>query len=102
VCNHTTTFNTSPRGYSNAAKALAQQELQVNAIIDKETGRALEYRHLIKSKHKHTWFPSCANKFGRLTQGIGNHEKGTNTMFFVPRKAIPKDRMPTYARFVVD
>eukprot|EP00957_Ditylum_brightwellii_P133662 10190700-Ditylum_brightwellii.AAC.1 len=42
-CYNVASFNTSPKGYSNADKALVQIELKANAIIDEDTGRALEH-----------------------------------------------------------
>ena len=53
------------------------------AVIDEETGKALEYRDLIKlEKYKNVWEMSYANELGRLTQGIRDIP-GTNTMFFI-------------------
>ena len=47
---------------------LAALCLMANAVIDKETGEMLEYRHLMKSsKYCSDWTLSLANKFGRLT-----------------------------------
>ena len=76
-----------------------------NAIIDPDTGASMEYRHLIKSpKHQAAWTRSFANEIGRLAQGIGNREKGTNTMFFIHKHQIPHDRRQdvTYGRIVVE
>jgi hypothetical protein len=41
---------------------------------------------------------------GRLAQGIGQREKGTNTIFFIPHANIPHDRRRdvTYGRICVD
>ena len=63
----------------------------LGAIIDEETGKMLEYRHLVQ--HEATrlvWQRSFANEIGRLFQGIRNL-KGTNTCFFI---------RPTYGRIV--
>lgn len=95
-------------GYTNANKFLqmdewAFQQYFAGAIIDEETGQAMEYRDLIKHpKHKNTWEFSLANKLGRLAQGI-REVKGTNTIFFIPKSEIPKDRLKevTYGRIVV-
>ena len=39
-----------------------------NAIIDTDTGQALEYRYLIKNpKYKQVWYNSMSNEIGRLT-----------------------------------
>jgi hypothetical protein len=75
------------------------------SIIDPDTGATMEYRHLIKSpKHKDEWAHSFANKIGRLAQGIGNREKGTNTIFCIPHSQIAQDRRKdvTYGRICVD
>ena len=62
------------------------------AIIDHETGKALEYRDLIKiDKHRDTWSKSLANEIRRLAQGI-REIVGTNTMFFVRKSDMPKSR----------
>eukprot|EP00957_Ditylum_brightwellii_P207016 15351076-Ditylum_brightwellii.AAC.1 len=69
--------------------------------MDEETGRALEYGHLIKGKNASKWYQSCANEFGRLAQGVGDRIKeGTNMIFFIKKNEIPADRKATYARFV--
>eukprot|EP00957_Ditylum_brightwellii_P131116 10000671-Ditylum_brightwellii.AAC.1 len=66
-------------------------ELLANAVIDKATGRALEYKHLIKTKEKETWFTSCANDFGRSAQGVGTRMKeGTNTIFLYQKTKFPR------------
>ena len=75
----------------------------VGAVIDNDTGKKLEYRDLIKKdKCRDTWIKSLANELGRLSQGIRNI-KGTDTIFFVLKSAIPKDRLKeiTYGRIVV-
>ena len=72
-----------------------------NAVIDPDTGRAMEYRELIANpKTKDAWLRSAANEFGRLAQGVGGRIEGTNTIQFIPRNKVPKDRTVTYARFV--
>ena len=74
------------------------------AIVDEVSDRSLEYRDLIKDpKRAATWQTSLGNELGRLSQGIRDI-KGTNTIFFIPKSEIPKDRLKevTYARIVVD
>jgi hypothetical protein len=75
------------------------------SIIDPDTGATMEYRHLIKSpKDKDDWAHSFANEIGRVAKGIGNREKGTNTIFCIPHSQIPQDRRRdvTYGRICVD
>ena len=97
------------RGLGHANEVLqmaewAQEELFANAIVDKDTGNAMEYRDLIKSaKHKVVWERALANELGRLTQGIWDID-GTNTIEFIRRRDIPRERQKdcTYGRIVVN
>ena len=75
----------------------------VNAVMDLETGKMLNYRDLLKHpKLGKDWQRSAANEFGRLAQGVGDRIKGTNTIKFIKRETIPSDRQKdiTYAGFV--
>eukprot|EP00978_Attheya_sp_CCMP212_P037217 scaffold173970_cov26-Attheya_sp.AAC.1 len=65
----------------------------------------MEYRHLIQNpKYAKDWTHSFANKLGRLAQGVGGREEGTNTCFVINHAEIPQDRRKqvTYGRIVVD
>jgi hypothetical protein len=74
-----------------------------NSVINEETGANLEYRHLINDASTFTvWNEATANEFGRFAQGVGNRIDGSNTIFFIPRQAVPKGKNVTYGRFVVD
>jgi hypothetical protein len=76
---------------------------QANAVINEETGASLEYRHLINDASTFpTWNKAAANEFGRLAQGVGDRVTGSDTIFFIPRKAVPKVKIVTYGPFVVD
>ena len=77
----------------------------VNAIIDKDTRKVLEYRHLIqREKFRKVWTNAFTKELGCLTQGIDGKVEGTDTMFFLPYEDIPKDRCTnvTYGKIVVD
>ena len=72
-----------------------------NAVTHPVTGKAMEYRDLIRDPlTQEDWFLSAANAFGRLAQGVGNRIKGTDTIFFIRKDEVPRDRTVTYARFV--
>jgi hypothetical protein len=74
-----------------------------NSVINEDTGASLEYRHLINDASAFTiWNEAAANEFGPLAQGVGNRIDGSNTIFFIPRQAVPKGEIVTYGRFVVD
>ena len=100
--------NKYARGLTAANRVLqmeewAYKELFAGAIIDEKTGESLEYRELIKRPEvKEKWFTALANELGRLAQGIRDI-KGTETIHFIPKSEIPKDRRRdiTYGRIVV-
>ena len=59
-----------------------------------EGDKILNYRQLINHpKLGEQWQTSCANEFGRLSQGIGGRVKGTNTIFFIRKEDIPEERL---------
>ena len=64
-----------------------------------DTGKIAEYRELSQCSEGPLWQNSNAEEIGRLAQGYGAI-KGTNTMFFIKKSAIPKGRIPTYLRVV--
>jgi hypothetical protein len=65
------------------------------AVMDKTTGKLLNYRQLIRHPAYHAdWTLSSANEFGRLANGVGGRIKNpTNTIKFIPKSAIPRDRL---------
>jgi hypothetical protein len=74
-----------------------------NSVINEDTGASLEHHRLIKDDSTFTvWNKAAANEFGRLAQGVGDRIEGSNTIFFIPRHAVPKGKIITYRRFVVD
>jgi hypothetical protein len=64
-----------------------------------DTGKLAEYRELSQSSEGPLWQSSNADEIGRLAQGFGA-VKGTNTIFFINVKDIPKGRKATYLRVV--
>ena len=73
------------------------------AVLDRDTCKLLKYRQLMQDpKYKEEWSTSAANKFGCLAQGVGNWIKGTNTMKFIHKGDVPRDRTQdvTYAFFL--
>jgi hypothetical protein len=64
----------------------------VNSVLG-EQGEFLVYRHLIANpKTRATWTHSYGNELGHLAQGIPGRAKGTDTIFFIPRHMVPKER----------
>jgi hypothetical protein len=65
----------------------------VNGVIG-DDGELLEYRHLIANeKTRAIWKHSYGNELGRLTQGMPGRNAGTNTMFFIRKDQLPRERM---------
>ncbi len=63
-----------------------------NSVLGKH-GNLLEYRHLIANlKTRATWTHSYGNELERLAQGMPGPAKGTDTIFFIPRHMVPKER----------
>ena len=63
-----------------------------NSVLG-ENGELLEYRHLIENpKTRETWTHSYGNELGRLAQGMPGRVNGTDTIFFIPRHSVPKER----------
>ena len=59
------------------------------AVLDNETGKLLEYRHLIKRpKYKKDWGYSFGNEIRRLAQGMTGRNTGTDTIFFIHKGEI--------------
>ena len=70
------------------------------AILNEETGRSLEFRHLIKlDKYQDIWMNSFANELERLAQGI-RVISGTDTINFIPFFDVPKGETVAYGRIV--
>ncbi len=59
-----------------------------------ENGSLLEFRHLIANpKTREIWTHSYGNELGRLAQRMPGRAKETDTIFFIPRHMVPKERM---------
>ena len=76
----------------------------MQAVMDPESGNMLNYRQLKKKdpQTKTVWEYSFGNEIGRLAQGMPGRTEGTNTIHFIGKNEVPKDRMRdvTYASIV--
>ena len=92
-------------------RALIQQEVEkartsaphsvhcINAVLDADTGKLLEYRDLLKGPDKELWYNGCSKEFARLCNGrLKDNTKGTNTLFFIKPQDLPPGKKPTYLR----
>jgi hypothetical protein len=64
-----------------------------------ESPDRLKYAELIKGPDKPIWEKGMCNELGRLAQGYGN-VKGKNTIFFIHRNQVPRNKRVTYGRIV--
>eukprot|EP00804_Cyclotella_cryptica_P000999 CCRYP_012348-RA/>CCRYP_012348-RA protein AED:0.11 eAED:0.11 QI:0/0/0/1/1/1/3/0/1327 len=88
---------------STRMKRVDKEVHRALAVMDQDTGALLNYRALLRHPAYHDdWTTSSANEFGRLADGIGGRIKGTNTIRFIRKRDIPKDRVKdiTYGQFV--
>ena len=75
------------------------------AVLHPNTHLPMTYRQLMKHpQFRADWSHSSAKEFGRLAQGIGGRIKGTDTIRFVSKTAVPPDRYKdvTYGKFVCE
>ena len=57
------------------------------SIIHDETGKSLEYRHIIKqNKYKETWVKYFPHALGCLTKRVGYGVYGNGTIFYLAHK----------------
>jgi hypothetical protein len=99
---HPITF-TNTQGFHSSPKQAITQIPMANAVINHYTGASLEYRQLIQDETTFpVWNKVAANECGCLAQGVGGRIEGSHTIFFIPRQAIPKEKIGTYGHFLVD
>jgi hypothetical protein len=64
----------------------------------------MNYRLLLNGPDQTLWLRSMANDLGWLAQGVSTTRPGdqrvagTNTIFFVHKRDVPKDRKVTYCK----
>jgi hypothetical protein len=68
-----------------------------HAVIHPTKGVNMEYRGLISDEETFPiWDRAAANEFGRLAQGIDGRIEGSNTIYVIPRSAVPRNKTVTY------
>jgi hypothetical protein len=65
-----------------------------------DTDCIANYYELAKCSKGSQWRDSCADEFGRLADGHQTMLSGTKTIVFIPHTAVPKGKVPTYARVI--
>ncbi len=85
-------FTVTPEQMSRRKLPTAWFCEMANSVIG-ANGELLEYHDLIRNPAtRKTWTHSYGNKLGQLAQGMPGRNTGTNTIIFIPRDAVPKDR----------
>ena len=80
-------------------------KLFAHPVIDPQTGKSLEFRHLINHadpEMQRIWSLAMCKELGRLAQGYKNNNEATNCIEFISFDEIPPDKKPTYARIVAE
>eukprot|EP00804_Cyclotella_cryptica_P013333 CCRYP_005110-RA/>CCRYP_005110-RA protein AED:0.26 eAED:0.28 QI:0/0/0/1/1/1/4/0/679 len=87
---------------SKRMKRVDKEVHRALAVMDQDTGTLLNYALLRHPAYHDSWTKSSANEFGRLANGVGGRIKGTNTIRFIRKRDIPKNRLKdiTYGQFV--
>ena len=58
---------------------------------------------LVPGQSAGIWKTGLANEFGRLANGVGTQmPKGSNTIWFIDRQQVPRERRVTYGNMVCD
>ena len=92
---------------SKTKQALTIQEIDphslqfINHIYTPE-GTRLSIDALLNSSDNKIWQKSLSNEWGRLADGNIYGIKGTKTITFISKHAVPRDRDVTYATYVCD
>jgi hypothetical protein len=72
---------------------------KLNTVLNADSGKLKEYRHLLKGKDKTLWEHGCSKEIACLALGRKNSDdKGTNTLNFNHPHQLPKGKKPTYLR----
>ena len=98
--------NLRSRGNENprpryALTAQYQTPCKENSVTHHISGVVQEYRNLIKGQEREIWERYFSSELGKLAQGI-IEVRGTNTVMFIPKSKVPKDKNLTYGKIVCE
>jgi hypothetical protein len=86
------TFKVTPKQMSMQRLTMQWLCKMANLVI-RDNGELLEWRHLTTNpKTRATWTHSYRNEISHLAQGMPGCNIGTNTIFFIIKDQVPKDR----------
>jgi hypothetical protein len=85
-------FTVRPQQMSIQCLPMAWFCEMANSVIG-EGSKLQEYKQLIANSKTHAkWTHSYGNKIGHLTQGMPGRNTGTNTIIFIWKEQVPKER----------
>ena len=65
----------------------------INAVLNEETGKLMEYRHIMKNlKYRQLYATYYSKELGLLAQRMPGKAEGTNTIFFIDKSDILSER----------
>ena len=86
---------------NHTVDSVGEGAVSFQGVLDPATGKTQGYTQLIRVPDKGTWTTVFSNDIGRLEQGVGNCNKGTNAIFFIRRSGVPAGKRVTYGRIIV-
>ena len=95
-------FGPGPAFSDLTQRLLHNAYYSANSVMCKETGAALEYRHLKIGADYKLWLGSASKIIGRLAQGSATVKAGTNTMHFIHARDKPQGRKTIYLNIVAN
>ena len=99
VTQHHHPLSVLPRPPASKVRNLLPLRPSINAVLDEETGKFLEYRHLLKTKHREVWENGFSKELARLSNGRSKDDTpGTNTIIWIHPSELPTNKKPTYTR----
>ena len=64
----------------------------INIVLNEETGKLMEYRHIMKNpRYRQLYATSYSKDLGRLAQGMPGKAEGSNTIFFIDKSDVPDE-----------
>ena len=67
-----------------------------------DSGKKETIDSLLKGTMRDTWSVALSNELGRLAQGVEDRVIATDTIDFIPKNQVPRDKKVTYANFICD
>jgi hypothetical protein len=71
----------------------------LNAVLNQQTGKMEEYRHLLQGEDREKWLNAASKEFARISQGRAQNDVPyTDTVIWLHPDDLPPDKIATYMR----